>query len=66
MLKPNAAQGLANVVIKLAPYFKLYSTYTTLYPSAQKIIETTQNESSIFETFFVFFLILFLIRWFKY
>ena len=50
MLKPNAAQGLANVVIKLAPYFKLYSTYTTLYPSAQKIIETTQNESSIFET----------------
>ena len=48
-LKPNAASPLANVVIKLSPYFKLYSTYTTLYPAAQKIIEETMKDSSTFE-----------------
>ena len=48
-LKPNAAQGLANVVIKLSPYFKLYSGYCRLYPLASKIFDDARESNSDFD-----------------
>ena len=49
VLKKNAAQGLANVVIKLSPYFKLYSGYCRLYPLILPILEAAQENSTEFE-----------------
>ena len=49
ILKKNAAQGLANVVIKLSPYFKLYSGYCRMYPLIIPIFELAQENSSEFQ-----------------
>jgi hypothetical protein len=48
-LKPNAALALANVVIKLSPYFKLYSGYCRLYPLASKIFDDARESNSDFD-----------------
>jgi hypothetical protein len=48
-LKRNSAQGLANVVIKLSPYFKLYSGYCRIYPLMIPIFEEAQENSNDFK-----------------
>lgn len=47
-LKGSAANGLANVVKSLAPYFKLYSVYCRLYPQIVPLFAAARNDHAEF------------------
>jgi hypothetical protein len=47
-LKKSAANGLANVVKSLAPYFKLYSAYCRLYPQIVPLFADARNDNAEF------------------
>ena len=47
-LKTTAANGLANVIKSLAPYFKLYSEYCQLYPQVMPLFAEARKQNDAF------------------